>query len=266
MKRLITLLFILTATLKLSAHASELDSLKQKLQVTSDSLKGPIYTQIAAHYLGYDTVSTRRMKYYFQTEALNYTMLALHSYSTYNDTLGLRTSFNALAKIYRSQRKFSQAKWFILQSNTISRQRKDTLNIINSLIELAAIKSDIKDYKLSMKDLNDALTLSLKTHDPKKESIVQVGYAELYRKMNDYDKAAVAIKRHEFLDDSLNQVTVDSIAKVAAADSIRIKKQDSAIAKKKVFTKNSRRRPMLRYARHITSLSFSSAPLLFSSL
>jgi tetratricopeptide (TPR) repeat protein len=266
MKRLITLLFILTAAFKLSAHAGDLDSLKQKLQVTSDSLKGPIYTQIAACYLNYDTVSTRRMKYYFQTEALNYTMLALHNYSSYNDTLGLRTSFNALAKVYRSQRKFSQAKWFILQSNTISRQRKDTLNIITSLIELAAIKSDIKDYKLSMKDLNDALTLSLKTHDPKKESVVQVGYAELYRKMNDYDKAAVAIKRHEFLDDSLNQVTVDSIAKVAAADSIKIKKQDSAVAKKKVYTSNSRRRPMLRYARHITSLSFSPAPLLFSSL
>jgi tetratricopeptide (TPR) repeat protein len=266
MKRLITLLFILTATLKLSAHASDLDSLKQKLQVTGDSLKGPIYTQIAAYYLNYDTVSTRRMKYYFQTEALNYTMLALHNYSSYNDTLGLRTSFNALAKVYRSQRKFSQAKWFILQSNTISRQIKDTLNIINSLIELAAIKSDIKDYKLSKKDLNDALALSLKTHDPKKESVVQVGYAELYRKMNDYDKAAEAIKRHEFLEDSLNHVTIDSIAKVAAADSMKIKKQDSAIAKKKVYTSNSRRRPMLKYARHITSLSFSPVPLLFSSL
>ncbi|AYL94620.1 hypothetical protein [Mucilaginibacter celer] len=265
MKRLITLFIITTAAFNLPAHASELDSLKQKLQITSDSLKGPIYTQIAAHYLGYDTVSTRRMKYYFQTEALNYTMLALHSYSAYNDTLGLRTSFNALAKVYRSQRKFSQAKWFILQSNTISRQRKDTLNIIASLIELAAIKSDIKDYKLSMLDLNDALALSLKTHDPKKESIVQVGFAELYRKMNDYDKAAIAIKRHEFLDDSLNQVTVDSVTQVNMAKTIELKKKDSILAKKKVLTSNYKRRPMLRSARSVT-LQPPSLLLLSSSL
>lgn len=265
MKRLITLLIITTVAFNLPAHASELDSLKQKLQITSDSLKGPIYTQIAAHYLGYDTVSTRRMKYYFQTEALNYTMLALHSYSAYSDTLGLRTSFNALAKVYRSQRKFSQAKWFILQSNTISRQRNDTLNIIASLIELAAIKSDIKDYKLSMRDLNDALNLSLKTHDPKKESIVQVGFAELYRKMNDYDKAAIAIKRHEFLDDSLNQVTVDSVAQVNVAKTIEIKKKDSILAKKKVYTSNLKRRPMLRSARS-AALPSSSLLLLSSSL
>jgi tetratricopeptide (TPR) repeat protein len=265
MKRLITLLIITTAAFNLPAHASELDSLKQKLQTTSDSLKGPIYTQIAAQYLGYDTVATRRMKYYFQTEALNYTMLALHSYSAFNDTLGLRTSFNALAKVYRSQRKFSQAKWFILQSNTISRQRNDTLNIIASLIELAAIKSDIKDYKLSMRDLNDALNLTLKTHDPKKESIVQVGFAELYRKMNDYDKAAIAIKRHEFLDDSLNQVTVDSVAQVNVAKTIEIKKKDSILAKKKVYTSNNKRRPMLRSARSATFPS-SSVLLLSSSL
>lgn len=265
MKRLITLLIVSITAFNLPAHASDLDSLKQKLQITSDSLKGPIYTEIAAHYLGYDTIPTRRMKYYFQTEALNYTMLALHSYSAYNDTLGLRTSFNALAKVYRSQRKFSQAKWFILQSNTISRQRNDTLNIIASLIELAAIKSDIKDYKLSMRDLNDALNLSLKTHDPKKESIVQVGFAELYRKMNDFDKAAIAIKRHEFLDDSLNQVTIDSVAQVNIAKTIEIKKKDSILTKKKLYTSNNKRRPMLRSARSIT-LPSSSLLLLSSSL
>src|ERR1700712_4797566 len=98
MKRLITILFILLSGLKFTASASDLDSLKQKLQVSSsDSAKGIIYTQIASRYLAYDTASTRRMKYYYQTEALNYTMLALHSYSATNDSLGLRTSFNSLA-------------------------------------------------------------------------------------------------------------------------------------------------------------------------
>lgn len=259
MKRLLTcLIFIVLATTKSSAYASDLDSLKQKLQLTSDSLKGPVYTEIAAQYLNYDTVANRNLRRYYQNEALNYTMLALHVYSAYNDSLGLRTSYNSLSKIYRSQHKYPQAKWFILQSNTISRQKKDIPNIIASLIELSAIKTDIKDYTLAMGDLNEALNIAVKNKDPKNESAVQVGYADLYRRMNNYDKAAIAIKRHEFLDDSIRQAEIDKLAMVAKQDSIQIKKQDSVIAKKKVYTSSLktsfRRGRMLASARHIASL------------
>jgi len=255
MKKLLTcLIFTFLAASKLSAYAGDLDSLKQKLQVTSDSLKGPIYTQIAAEYLNYDTVKNKHVRYYYQGEALNYTMLALHVYSGNNDSLGLRTCYNNLSKIYRSQRKFPQAKWFILQSNTISRQLKDVPNIISSLIELSAIKSDIKDYKLAMRDLNEALNLAVKNKDPKSESAVQVGYAGLYRHMKDYDKAVIAIKRHEFIDDSIRNGEVEKLAIIAKKDSVQIKKQDSVIAKKKVYTSSYRRRSMLESARHIVSL------------
>lgn len=256
MKKLFTcLIFILLAGSKSSASASDLDSLKQKLQLTSDSLKGPIYTQIAAQYLNYDTVLNRHVRYYYQGEALNYTMLALHSYSRFNDTLGLRTCYNNLSKIYRSQRKYSQAKWFILQSNTISRLKNDVPNIIASLIELSAIKTDIKDYTLAMRDLNEALKLAVKNIDPKNESTVQVGYAALYRHMKDYEKATIAIKRHEFLDDSiLHKAEEDRLALINKKDSVQIKKQDSIIVKKKVYTSTYRRGPKLSSARHTVSL------------
>ncbi len=259
MKKLLTcLIFIALAASKLSVYAGDLDSLKQKLQLTSDSLKGPIYTQIAAQYINYDTVANRNLRHYYQNEALNYTMLALHVYSVYNDTLGLRTSYNSLSKIYRSQHKYIQAKWFILQSNTISRQRNDAPNIIASLIELSAIKSDMKDYTLAMGDLNEALTIAVKNKDPKNESAVQVGYASLYRRMENYEKAAIAMKRHEFLDDRIHQAEIDKLAMVAKQDSIQNKKQDSVIAKKKVYTSSLktsfRRGRMLASARHITFL------------
>ncbi|SDF41611.1 hypothetical protein SAMN05216464_117118 [Mucilaginibacter pineti] len=255
MKKLITCLFLLVAAFKLSAHADDLDSLKQKLQLTADSLKGPIYTQIANQYLNFDTVANRRVRLFYQNEALNYTMLALHRYSSANDTLGLRTSFNNLSKIYRAQKKYSQAKWFILQSNTISRQRNDVPNIIASLIELSAIKADIKDYNLAMRDLNEALSLSVKNNDPKNESAVQVGYAGLYRHMKEYTKATLAIKRHEFIDDSIaHKIELDRLAVINKQDSVKIKKQDSAIAKKKVYTSNYRRGSFLKSARGITLL------------
>ncbi|MGN8069257.1 hypothetical protein [Mucilaginibacter sp. SG564] len=245
MKKLITCLFILLAGLRLSAQAAgDLDSLKQKLQVTKDSLKGPIYVEIANQYLlKNDTIHSRRFKYYNQTEALNYTMLALHNFSNISDTLGLRTCYNSLAKIYRQQYRYIQAKWFILQSNAISRQKKDVSNIITSLIELSAIKADMKDYKWAMHDLNEALALSVKNKDPQKESAVQVGYAGLYRQMKDFDNAALAIKRHEEIDDSIHQAQIDRLARINTQDSLRIKKQDSIIIKKKVLASSKKTPP-----------------------
>src|SRR6187402_2543586 len=175
MKKLALLILLSFTVFRLSAHTlyadstqqysatTPLDSLKQIVKITeSDSLKAGVYAQIAAQYLKYDTISSKKAKANYQNEAVNYTMLALHGYSKYNDTLGMRTCFNNLAKVYRSQRKFSQAKWFILQSNTISRTLNDSPNIITSLLELANIKMDIKDYSLAMRDLNEALQLTTK--------------------------------------------------------------------------------------------------------
>jgi hypothetical protein len=242
MKKLITCIFILLAVFQLSAKAGDLDSLKQKLQITKDSLKGPVYIDIANAYLSKnDTISSRRWKFLNQLEALNYTMLALHIYSNYEDTLGLRTCYNNLSKIYRLQHKYIQAKWFILQSNSISRQRNDVPDIITSLIELSAIKGDMEDYKWGMRDLNEALKLSVKSKDPKNESAVQVGYAGLYRQMKEFTKASLAIKRHEEIDDSIHKAELDRLAQINAQDSIQIKKRDSAIAKKKVYTSSNKK-------------------------
>jgi tetratricopeptide (TPR) repeat protein len=255
MKKLLTcLIFTFLAVSKLSAYAGDLDSLKQKLQLTSDSLKGPIYIAIAQEYMHYDTVSNRNLRHYYKSEALNYSMLALHVYSGMNDSLGMRTCYNTLSKIYRSQHIYSQAKWFILQSNTISRLKHDVPNIIASLIELSAIKSDIKDYTLAMGDLNEALKIAVKNKDPRNESAVQVGYADLYRHMKNYDKAAVAIKRHEFLDDSIQKAEETKLAMVNKKDSVQIKKQDSIIVKKKVYTSSFKRGSKLASARHTVSL------------
>ncbi|WPU92621.1 hypothetical protein SNE25_25175 [Mucilaginibacter sabulilitoris] len=262
MKKLITCLFVFLAGLQLSARAGDLDSLKQKLQITQDSLKGPIYIEIANGYLQKnDTISSRRWKYLNQLDALNYTMLALHVYSNYEDTLGLRTCYDNLSKIYRLQRRYVQAKWFILQSNSISRQKKDVPNIITSLIELSAIKGDMEDYKLGMRDLNEALTLSIKSKDPKNESAVQVGYAGLYRQMKEFTKASQAIKRHEEIDDSIHKAELDRLAGINAQDSVRIKrdsikikKKDSAIAKKKVYTSRSKKSSKPGSTKRIASL------------
>lgn len=222
-----------------------LDSLKQQLQLaTNDTTKSTIYAQISAEYLKYDGITDRRTKQYYQFQALNYTYLALHAYSSLNDTAGLRNCFNSLAKVYRSQRKYSQAKWFILQSNTLSRAKNDVPNIMSSLIELANIKMDIKDYSLAMRDLNEALQLSSSHHYAKVEANVQESYALLYSHLKDYDKEAIALRRRDFINDSISKNEAGLIAKT----------QDSVTAKKKVYSTASRKVYKTNVSRRIASL------------
>ncbi|MDT3403243.1 hypothetical protein [Mucilaginibacter terrae] len=65
-------------------------------------------------------------------------------------------SFAELAKIYIQQNKLSEAKWFFLQSNNLSRQQNNDRLTIANLRELANIKSTIGDFALAQQDLTEA--------------------------------------------------------------------------------------------------------------
>ena len=220
-----------------------LDSLKQQAKASKyELLTGPIYTEIALRYMDYDTISNKKTRLNYQNEALSYIMKALHRYSKYNDTTGLRMSFDNLTKVYFAQKKYVQAKWFILQSNSISRIKKDTSNIISSLITLSAIKSDIKDYPLAMRDLNEALQLSVASHTPKVQSEVLRHFAMLYSRMMDYPKEELILKKRDSLEDSIRKGEyAKTLAKVNEQHARQVRRLDSLQSKKKVYTYNIKR-------------------------
>nr|WP_294790835.1 hypothetical protein [uncultured Mucilaginibacter sp.] len=216
-----------------------------KTQVDStqnDSVKALLYGEIAAQYLKYDTISNKKVRLKFQNEALDYSYKALHLFSRYDDTVGMRNCFDNLATVYHSKKIYPQAKWFILQSNSLSRAINDVPNIMASLIKLAAIKMDIKDYTLAMGDLNEALKLSVDNHDPRIESKVQLNFALLYNRMKNFKKGKIALDRHNFIDDSLNKAEIAFAAKIAAADSAEVKKKVPAKVVRKVYRAASSKR------------------------
>jgi hypothetical protein len=222
-----------------------LDSLKRELDaIIDDSLKAPIYTQMASEYLKYDTISDKKQRRAYQNEAIKNTLMAIHCYSRYNDTTGLRMSFDVLAKVYHAQHKYPQAKWFILQSNTLSRAKNDNLNVIASLIELSSIKTDIKDYTLAMRDLSEALTISSKNHYPQQESEVQLHFALLYNVMKNYTKASIAMRRHDAIVDSVKRdEEARLMAKLNSKDSLQqVKKKLYTISNKKLYKASSSKR------------------------
>jgi len=213
---------------------SLIDSLKKQLgSVSDDSLKASLYSKIAAQYLKYDSTASKKERHTFQNEAISNTLSAIHHYSKYDDSVGLRNSFDVLAKVYHTQHKYIQAKWFIIQSNSISRAINDNPNIIASLLEMASIKADIKDYKLAVRDLNEALSISSKNHMPKQEADVQLHYAMFYNVIKNTEKAAIAMKRYAAINDSIKRDNeARTLAKLKTTDSLQQ-------VKKKVYMSSS---------------------------
>jgi hypothetical protein len=210
---------------------NDLDSLKLQLKTTTvDTIRALLYTRIAAKYMDYDTLGDATLKSHHQNAAINYTILAIHEYSQYNDSVGLRDAYANLSKVYYSERKYTEAKWFILQSNSLSRAKNDTPNVISSLLSLAAIKSEIKDYTLAMGDLNEALQLSINKRAPKTEIEVLKSFSLLYSNMQDYPKEEMVLKKRDSIVDSLRRADEAQLAKAAA-----LKKKQDALAKKKQY-------------------------------
>lgn len=75
--------------------------------------------------------------------------------------VAMRIEFDHLANFYLSQSRFSEAKWYLLRSNAISRQQNNYVQIIGSLLVLAEIKSDLDDYKQANEDLSEAKAIAV---------------------------------------------------------------------------------------------------------
>lgn len=198
--------------------------------------------QMASNFMGYDTIKSSKEKLSYQNQALTYTFSAIHAYSRYSDTVGMRNAFDYLARVYHDQKKYSQAKWYILQSNTVSRSMHDVPNIILSLTELARIKADIKDYKLAIGDLHEAISLSSINHLSKTQADAELNLAMLYSRMKDYKNEAIAMKRHDAILDSMRKAELAQIAKVAAQDSALGKKKLRLVAYRRSFKATSSKR------------------------
>jgi hypothetical protein len=65
-------------------------------------------------------------------------------------------NFSDLALLYMQQNRLSEAKWFFLQSNNISRNQNNYRLTIANLLQLANIKATIGDFVLAQQDLLEA--------------------------------------------------------------------------------------------------------------
>ena len=81
---------------------------------------------------------------------------ALPFFSATDNRVGRMKSFDVLGHIYKEQKRFSEAKWFYIQANTLSRELNDTAATINSLINMSLVKLAIGDKTLAKRDFAEA--------------------------------------------------------------------------------------------------------------
>ncbi|HEY4193909.1 MAG TPA: hypothetical protein VGM63_00110 [Mucilaginibacter sp.] len=70
-------------------------------------------------------------------------------------------NFSDLAQLYIRLHRMSEAKWYLLQSNNISRQEKDDKHTISNLVSLAEVKTYMGDVPSARADLLEARDLAL---------------------------------------------------------------------------------------------------------
>jgi hypothetical protein len=78
-------------------------------------------------------------------------------FRVYNDA---SYNFSDLAALYVKLHRWSEAKWYYLQSNNISREQSDDKHTMNNLLGLAGIKLNIGDIPSAKADLIEARDLS----------------------------------------------------------------------------------------------------------
>lgn len=205
--RKITFLFtILLSSLFLDVHAQNADSLqKQRDTASMECSKAELYTNLAADLIQFNGQKTREISYADAGKAIEYVLKALHLNSKYNDTMAVRNNFDCLSSAYFIQKKYTQAKWFVLQSNYISRYKKDVPAMINSLMRLASIKIAIKDYKMAEVDFNKAIALTKIKNDVTRQIEIEKCLSTLYTNSGKVKAAAMMDKHYALLQINLDK-------------------------------------------------------------
>lgn len=109
-------------------------------------------TTILVEQLGRSEYSYHANEYLILQTAQHNMRFRIYNDASYN--------FSDLAKIYIQQNRYAEAKWYLLQSNYISREQNDDKHTIANLIDLATIKAGLGDFTQAMQDLSEARNIA----------------------------------------------------------------------------------------------------------
>jgi hypothetical protein len=157
--KFILLAFFCTLTFTASAqfwkHKPKTEDHTQFPVLATEHTHQPILFNTALHTTAIHEVQLQHINYNLQLaedmilkEAKHNMRFRIYNLASYN--------FSDLAALYVRQNRFSEAKWYLLQSNQIARQEDDTKHTLDNLLALATIKTQIGELALAKTDLQEA--------------------------------------------------------------------------------------------------------------
>lgn len=156
------------------------------------SLKSQNNVSLAETYLSLSELLTSQNNFRDAENMVLKKALPLFYYKL-NNKLGVIKCYDQLAFIYQSQKRFSEAKWFFIQSNILARKIDHPASIVNSLINLAHVKMAIGDWQLALDDIKEAEQLAVKNQYQFQLIEIKKDLSELYSKMGDLNSANLAL-------------------------------------------------------------------------
>jgi tetratricopeptide (TPR) repeat protein len=125
------------------------------------------------------------------------------TYYTLHDKISVMKCYDQLAETYQAQQRYSEAKWFYIQSNMVARKINNPNGIVNSLVSLAHVKMTIGDHQLALRDIREAEQLSISNKYNFKLVEIKNDLSRVYTMLGNTSAANTALSEFTVLKDAL---------------------------------------------------------------
>jgi len=178
------------------------EAVKYNQNIIQFSLQNSTNLYLAEAYINLANLWSAQ-KRYKEAEALLISKALPLSYYKLKDMISTISCYDQLAEIYQKQRRFSEAKWFYIQSNMLARKINNPAGIVNSLVNLAHVKMSIGHHELALKDFREAEQLSISNKYSFELVEIKDDLSKVYKAMGNARASNSALTEFKVLKDAL---------------------------------------------------------------
>lgn len=152
-------------------------------------------TAIAAQtYLDIASLKFKQGKY---KESENYILKkAFPIFQRTGNKVGRMNCFQSLAELYFDEERYSEAKWFYIQSQIMAQKLFDNHAMITSLTGLGKVKTALGEYDDALIDYRNAEQLALQNNYLTKLVEINADLGEMYSQAGNYPAAGAALDKY----------------------------------------------------------------------
>jgi len=128
---------------------------------------------------------------------------ALPLFTRMGNKAGRMRCFQNLSALYYQQKRYSEAKWFCIQTTALAEKLNDKRALIGSLIHIAEVKNALEDHEDALVDYKKAELLAIQNQYMTSLVEIKGDMGETYNLMGNYSAAGTALDEYSRLHEKL---------------------------------------------------------------